>query len=142
MQLRTRDIYEAHCLGLCGPLRDHFSTTYGMTNNSVLNQCRYFHVTHGLVPDIMHDILEGTHKFNNYYSKYSLAIGIPLPPGSLKLNVKLLLHQYVYNAKLFPLDFLNKKVSSFNFGNDSKNKPSHISKNHLKQGGELKQSGE
>jgi hypothetical protein len=55
--------------------------------------------------------------------------------------VKLLLHQYIYNAKLFSLDFLNKKVSSFTFGNDSKNKPSHIGKNHLKQGGELKQSG-
>ena len=122
-----RDIYEAHCHGLCGPLRDHFSTMYG------LNQCRYFHVTHGFVPDIMHDILEGTHDFN--YSKYSSAIGISLPPGSLKLNVKLLLHQYVYNG-------FSEQVSAFNFGNDSKNKPSHMSKNHLKQGGELKQSGE
>ena len=56
--------------------------------------------------------------------------------------MKLLLHQYIFSAKLFSLDFLNKKVSSFNLGNDSKNKPSHISKNHLKQGGELKQSGE
>ena len=72
MQLRTRDIYEAHTLGLCGHLHDHFSSTYGMTNNSVLNQCQYFHVTRGLVPDIMHDILEGTYEFN--YGKYSLGM--------------------------------------------------------------------
>ena len=64
-----------------------------------------------------------------------------IPPGSLKLNVKHLHHQYIYSAKLFSLDFLNKKVSSFTFGNDSRNKPSQISKNHLKQGGDLRQSG-
>ena len=40
-----------------------FSTTYGMTENSVLNLCQYFHVTKGLVPNIMHDILEGTDIF-------------------------------------------------------------------------------
>ena len=29
------------------------------TVDSILNTSRYFHVTEGLVPDIMHDVLEG-----------------------------------------------------------------------------------
>ena len=59
LQLRTKEIYDAHCRGLDGPLRSHIATTYGVANNSVLNKCQYFHVVNGLVPDIMHDILEG-----------------------------------------------------------------------------------
>lgn len=59
LQLRTEEIYNAHCEGLDGPLGSHIATTYGVANKSVLNDCQYFHVVNGLVPDIMHDILEG-----------------------------------------------------------------------------------
>ena len=59
LQLRTEEIYDAHCKGLDGPLRSHIAMTYGVANNSVLNRYKYFHVVNGLVPDIMHDILEG-----------------------------------------------------------------------------------
>ena len=57
--IRTEVIYEAHCEGLDGPLRSHIATTYGVANKLVLNDYRYFHVVNGLVPDIMHDIMEG-----------------------------------------------------------------------------------
>ena len=35
-------------------------TTYGLTRDSILNQSRFFHVTEGLSPYCMHDLLEGT----------------------------------------------------------------------------------
>ena len=35
------------------------ATTYGVRRDSILNKSRYFHVTEGLVPDVMHDVLEG-----------------------------------------------------------------------------------
>ena len=59
MQLRTKETYEAHCADLGGPLNDHIATTFGIVRNSILNKLSYFHVTYGLVPDIMHNILEG-----------------------------------------------------------------------------------
>lgn len=52
-------MYDIHCAGLGGPLNDHISTTYGIVRNSILNRLGYFHVVTGLVPDLMHNILEG-----------------------------------------------------------------------------------
>ena len=43
---------------LGGPLHDHFATTFGLHKDSTLNSS-FFHATEGLVPDIMHDCLEG-----------------------------------------------------------------------------------
>jgi len=59
LQLRTKELYNSHCEGLDGPLAAHISTTYGVASNSILNKCTFFHVMDGLVPDIMHDVLEG-----------------------------------------------------------------------------------
>ena len=41
-------------------MHDHMSVIYGIHFNSILNSSKYFHITEGLVMDIMHDILEGT----------------------------------------------------------------------------------
>uniref|UniRef100_A0A1X7VTQ9 Uncharacterized protein n=1 Tax=Amphimedon queenslandica TaxID=400682 RepID=A0A1X7VTQ9_AMPQE len=54
--------YETHCNHISflhGPMYEYNSTTYGLRCDSVLNKSMYFHVTNGLVPDIMHDVLEG-----------------------------------------------------------------------------------
>ena len=59
LQLRTCEIYSAHVADLNGPLHDHIATTYGVSRNSILNNLTYFHIVNGLVPDIMHNILEG-----------------------------------------------------------------------------------
>ena len=40
-------------------MHEHYATTYGVHRDSILNTSDYFHVTEGLVPDIMHDVLEG-----------------------------------------------------------------------------------
>ena len=40
--------------------KQHFSTTFGVNRRALLSSLKYFDVTSGaLIPDIMHDILEG-----------------------------------------------------------------------------------
>ena len=58
--MRTRSTHASHLADLNGPLHDHVAKTYGVTTQSILNSLQYFHVVDGLVPDVMHDILEGT----------------------------------------------------------------------------------
>ena len=118
-QLRTRATHAAHCEGLNGPLRDHYATTFGVTRNALLNSCRYFHIVDGLVPDLMHDILEGT----------------------LPLLTKLLLSYYIQD-QLFSLANLNSRMSSFKYGSAVKNKPSVItSTSFTSSDAKLRQSG-
>ena len=68
-------MYDEHCRGLGGPLHDHISTTFGINRNSILNKLQYFHVVRGLVPDVMHNILEGLFASRNFltYNIMSLA---------------------------------------------------------------------
>ena len=60
---RTRDTHAHHIRSLQGPLNSHSSVTYGLTRDSCLNSSSYFHVTEGLAPDIMHDVLEGVAQY-------------------------------------------------------------------------------
>ena len=120
VQCRTKEIYEYHCKYNTGPLASHFATTYGILRNSILNQCNFFHITDGLVPDIMHIILE----------------------GSLELCTRHMLIQLIHEEKAFTLDTLNNRISSFNYGqSEMKNKPSSLLPKHIAKDGHLKQSG-
>ena len=111
-----------HISLLNGPLHEYNSTTYGLRCNSVLNKSVYFHVTNGLVPDIMHDVLEG-----------SLAY-------ELKEFIK-----YAHSNWYFQLNDLNEVIKLFPYGfTDAKNKPSSFnislltSSDHgLRQSGKL-----
>lgn len=117
--MRSRETHAYHCSGLGGPLHEHFSTTYGVAFNSELNSSRYFHVVDGMVPDIMHDILEGT----------------------LQLHIKYLLKYLILEENLFSLNLLNERMQSFLYGPDNNNKPSIISNDTLISSGNcLKQS--
>ena len=58
-QAKTRETHASQCESLQGPLRDHYAITYGIVCDSILNTSRFFHVTEGLIPDVMHDVLEG-----------------------------------------------------------------------------------
>ena len=78
---------------LHGPLHNHIATTYGVTEKSVLNDSRYFHVVSSLVPDVMHDMLEGTTQF----------------------TMKCLL-QHLIGGKYFSRDDLNRRIVSFDYG--------------------------
>ena len=120
MQPRTRDTYASHVADLDGPLRNHIATTYGISENSILNRSRYFHVADGLPPDIMHDILEGT----------------------VQLTLKCLIRHLIQSEKLFSFSTLNKQISSFDYGYvEMKNKPSEISQSSFQKSDTLKQSG-
>ena len=71
----------------------------------LLNVHRYFHVTEGLVPDVMHDVLEGI----------------------LPLETKELIRHLVKTNTL-QLSELNERMMSFPYsGSDATNKPTLIS---------------
>lgn len=110
-----------HCADLNGLLRSHIATTYGVTNDAILNSCSYFHILDGLVPDIMHDILEGT----------------------LPLTTKLLLNHLIVDEQLFTLSTLNDRMAVFKYGPSTvTNKPSPISDTTLTSNDtKVKQSG-
>ena len=67
----------------------------------LLYLCRYFHITSGLPPDVMHDVLE----------------------GAIHVEVKCLLKELVQNQKLFTLQTVNERILSFPYGDDISDKP-------------------
>ena len=81
------------------------ANTFGLLRDSILNTSKFFHVTTGLAPDVMHDLLE----------------------GCLQYELKELL-RHLISEKTISLIKLNDVVQSFPFGyTDIKNKPSIIS---------------
>lgn len=65
---------------------------------------RYFHVVDGIVPDVMHDILEGT----------------------LQLHIKWLLKHFINTGRISLATF-NSRLKSFHYGpSDISNKPTPI----------------
>ena len=57
-QPRNRITHQYHIDALLSSTRrDHVATTFGIFNDSVLHKSKYFHVTEGLILDIMHDVL-------------------------------------------------------------------------------------
>ena len=89
---------------------------YSLTHSS-----SFFHVTTGLPPDIMHDILE----------------------GSLQCKVKELLNSLVNEKSYFSLAILNQKIERFPYmQTDKDNKPATITAANLTTGDHtLKQKG-
>lgn len=118
--LRSWEMCNDHCSNLGGMLHDHIATTYGITCNSILNTSSFFHVVDGIIPDIMHDILEST----------------------IQLHIEWLLRQFILEDKIFSLETLNSRMQSFNYGRgDNANKPTSISHDTLASSGNtVKQS--
>ena len=56
---RTPETHRYHVQLLNGSSSEHMGRTFGIVRDSCLNESKYFHVTKGLVPDVMHDLLEG-----------------------------------------------------------------------------------
>lgn len=112
-------MHKSHISDLNGPLHDHIATTYGVSANSILNSCRFFYVVDGIVPDVMHDVLEGT----------------------TQVTMRCLLGHCIQEQKFFSLSLLNERIVSFDYGHvDSQNRPSEISRTSFASG-TLKQSG-
>lgn len=120
-QPRTRETHHAHCQSLDGPLHAHYVTTYyGVNRDSILNSSRFFHVTEGLIPDVMHDLLE----------------------GALPLVVKELL-RHLIDRMIFNHSELMTIMETFPYnGSDLRNKPTPIAKTTLaSRDHALKQTG-
>ncbi|KAK4005904.1 hypothetical protein OUZ56_011025 [Daphnia magna] len=68
IEKRSETDHDEQCAGLVNEeLRDHYSRLYGINQISILSSLMYFHVIGGLVPDIMHDILEGVRRPATYF---------------------------------------------------------------------------
>ena len=102
---RTVDSHNYHISLLNGSAFQHMGTCNGLVRNSILNHLQYFHVTSGLSPDIMHDLLEGL----------------------LQYELKQLI-QHLINEKVVSLTHINEAIQFFPYGyTDIKNKPCVIS---------------
>lgn len=119
-QPRTRETHANQCEDLYGPLHNHYATTYGLHRDSVLNTLKYFHVTEGLIPDIMHDCLE----------------------GCVQYEVKELL-KYLSSEGILSVAAINNSVQSFPLlGSDARNRPAPITTVNLASSDHgLKQTG-
>ena len=120
-EVRTRATHANHCSDLGGHLHDHYATTYGLHRDSSLNSLRYFHVTEGLIPDIMHDCLE----------------------GCVHYEMKELL-KYLSSTRILSLSTINNLIQSFPYmGPDARNRPSPITATTLASSDHgLKQTGQ
>ena len=98
------------------------SREHGINSNSVLNDLKYFHVSSGaLVPDIMHDMLE----------------------GALQYEAKLIMQEFIYNDHYVSLADINSVIENFDFGHsEGKTRPTPISAQTLSNlDNSLKQNG-
>ena len=114
--------HQQQCTELEGESGSDASIRYGINRNSILNDLLYFYVCSGaLLPDVMHDILE----------------------GALQYEMKLMLRVMISEDRYFTLDTLNTRLDNFEFGYmESKDRPTPITDTTLHSNGiSLKQAG-
>ena len=120
--LRDEASHKQHCALLEDDDTGEISKQYGINRNSILNELSYFHVCNGsLVPDVMHDILE----------------------GALQYEVKLMLQFMVDTERYFTLNELNTRLEHAELGYmECKDRPTAITATTLhSSGNSLKQKG-
>ena len=120
--LRDKATHEQYCKAVEEDLSGSASKEHGINRNSILNQLTYFHVCDGsLLPDIMHDLLEGV----------------------LQYEAKLMLQTFVNDKKYFTLDEFNSRLENLELGyTESKSRPTLIShKTFNSESNSLKQNG-
>ena len=121
-ELRDKTSHEQHCKSVQEDSSGNASKEYGINRNSILNQLNYFHVCDGsLLPDIMHDILE----------------------GALQYETKLMLQTFVNVKHYFTLEEFNSRMENLELGyTESKNRPTLLSHKTLNsESNSLKQNG-
>ena len=120
--LRTPAAYDAQCDILENSRNSKDSVNFGINCRSELNKIEGFHVVNSQLPqDAMHVILEGV----------------------LPMEIKALLFVYIYERKISTLDFLNKRMSNFDYGpSEVKSKPpKQFSDRHITSESKLPLSG-
>ncbi len=122
--LRSRVEHEAQCELVAGDGAgdEEESTKYGINRRSVLLDLKYIDICSGsLLPDVMHDILE----------------------GALQYETKLVLHYCIREARYFQLSDLNEQIERMELGYMETQRPAPISSKslHTDKGVSLKQKG-
>ena len=109
LEMRTKEQYSQQLQSfIAGKLA---TRECGIKGSCLFNSLNYFHAAENVTVDIMHDLLEGIVPF----------------------ELKLLLFSYIYDRKLFSLEFLNSRLASFDYGScDRKNKPTALSEAELR----------
>ena len=117
--MRTPEGHDRQCVELEDD--PSLSVTYGVNSSSILNELQYFHCVGSLLPDIMHDVLEGV----------------------LPYETKLMLQNFIQEEQYFHLDDLNHMIENFELGYaESANRPTPIAYTTLTSGdNSLKQNG-
>lgn len=112
-KLRTPEIHEMHLKAVRA--EPELGRVYGVVSECPFSELEFFDVTNGCPPDIMHDLLEG------------------IVPRVLKLALKKLIQE-----RHFTLEFLNNRITSFNYGfSDKTDKPVPIPKQCLGKSGSI-----
>ena len=112
--MRTPETYFEQCSLLCGPLRDHYSTSFGINRISKLEEVPGFSVISGLPHDLMHDLFEG------------------VVPYELKLLIK-----HCVSNKYYTIKQLNNRMARFDFPSD---RPSDIDPELIAKDKKIRQS--
>ena len=102
-QPRTKESHDLHLAKIVEKPNDNEArTNSGVSGDSVLHSNPHFHLTRNKLYDIMHDILLGVGPW----------------------EVKLMLHHYIIELKLFTVKFFNLRVTFFKYGVlESRNRP-------------------
>ena len=122
-QLRNKKDHEDQCDLIKNDDSGNYSKEFGINRNSALNDLEYFHVCNGsLIPDIMHDVLE----------------------GMLQYEAKLMLQHLINTENYFTLDMFNTKLENLELGTaEFRNRPCSISQKIINSdGNSLKQNGQ
>ena len=120
--LRDKSSHQQQCSEVEGPSGKAASKEHGINRDSILNELAYFHVCSGaLVPDIMHDVLEGV----------------------LQHEVKQMLRVMVYEEDYFTVAVLNACLENLELGYmESDDRPSPLDESRLhSNSSSLKQEG-
>ena len=103
--MRTLEKHMLQCVQLENDPDGEYSKEYGINCRSAFLDLDYFDLCSGaLVPDVMHDLLE----------------------GALQHVLKLLLHYCIEEKRYFTLTKLNRKISGIELGYMEDNRPSLI----------------
>ena len=106
-----------HCVLVEEDTTGQCSKEYGVNSRSILLDLKHFNMCSGsLLPDVMHDLLEGT----------------------LQHVMQLLLSYCIEEKKYFTLQYLNQKIDGIELGYMEDNRPAPVDHcKHLRQNGIL-----
>lgn len=103
--LRNKVEHDMHVNKVCSG--DITTSECGVRSPCCLNDLSYWHVTSNLVVDVMHDLFEGWCASETF----------------------LILHQFIFKAKIFTYGLLNDRIINFNYGKyESSSKPMPINR--------------